>query len=147
MAYLMETGDKRKYMFYSYDIFDTVLYRKALAPADIFAFMTEDESFGRLWAGSRDSFPDICRNAEQRLWKKNRNEVTIESIYREVSTRSGIDRQTAQALMELEFQMECGYSFLSGAVCREIADLRRAGQRVVLISETIPAAANSARWF
>ena len=122
-------------MLYSYDIFDTLLYRKVLSPGDIFILMQENPSFSDIWDASRGSFSRIRRETEKRLRGITRKEITIYDIYSEIGRIANISDKACQQLLEIEFDTECRYSFLNKVVYEQIKQLLSLQERVVLISD------------
>ena len=67
-------------MLYSYDIFDTVLYRFVPKSVDVFRFMDNKESVRNLWT-LQTPFSECRRKSEFWLRRMKNTEITIDDIY------------------------------------------------------------------
>lgn len=117
----------------SFSIFDTLILRPFLYPADLFFLMEKD-------------FSNICKNksflqvrvqAEKNARKNDEfSQPDINAVYSELQKISGISEEESEKLMGLEFQLEmkfcrpreCGVKLLSEAV--------RTGRKIVLTDDT-----------
>lgn len=122
-------------MFYSYDIFDTILYRKVPKPVDIFCVMERKQSLINVWASSFGSFGDVRQKSEFWLRRKSRKEISIEEIYHEIQKRTGISTDVINALIEIEYRVEQEYSLLNTSIVDEIKKHIADNDTVVLISD------------
>lgn len=89
----------------SFDIFDTLIFRPVCAPTDLFFFVGEKLKFM--------DFERIRREMEfkarQKAYKRNGSyEVTLEGIYEELETWTGIPKEMG---MEVEIETELEFCF------------------------------------
>lgn len=115
-------------MTYSYDIFDTILYRKVPSSTDIFTLMDDNPDVKRLYSGT---FSEARRKAEFWLRRKSGHEVTIAGIYHEMKC----PKDQAKELIKIELQTEIKYSFLNRPIVDEIKQHISNGDKVILISD------------
>ena len=115
-------------MTYSYDIFDTILYRKVPSSMDIFTLMDDNPDVRRLYPGN---FSEARRKAEFWLRRKSSHEVTISGIYHEMK----YPKEQAKELIRIELQTEIKYSFLNKTIVDEIKQHISKGDKVILISD------------
>lgn len=120
-------------MLYSYDIFDTILYRKVPKSTDIFILM-EDE-IGALWDPKFGSFSDLRRNTEFWLRRLTIGEISIEDIYGRIERKTHLSKKTIQKIEDIEYETEIAYTVLNQSVLNEIKKNVQAGDSVVLISD------------
>lgn len=122
-------------MFYSYDIFDTILYRRVPKSSDVFFMMEKQPQLCDIWPDSKGSFGKCRKSSEFWLRHTRRHEITIEEIYEEVKRRSGIDEKTKEMLIDIEYQLEVEQSFLNNYIVDEIEQLILNNEQVVLVSD------------
>lgn len=115
-------------MTYSYDIFDTILYRKVPSSTDIFTLMDDNPDVRGLYPGK---FSEARRKAEFWLRRKSNHEVTISGIYHEMKC----PKEQAKELIRIELQTEIKYSFLNKTIVDEIKQHISKGDKVILISD------------
>lgn len=122
-------------MLYSYDIFDTILYRKLPRSIDIFHVMEDKDEVKRIWGNSSMSFSKCRQYSEFVLRRFSKRELTIDRIYGEIAKRNTYIRTDIEKLIGLELQTERENTFLNRPLCDEIRSLINNGDRVVLISD------------
>ena len=93
----------RTHRIISFDIFDTLVMRKVLYPADIFAIMEREIS--KKANGGLSSFASLRREAEERLYREGKN-PNLEEIYACLQEVSGISAVCRENLMAREIAME-----------------------------------------
>ena len=121
-------------MLVSYDIFDTILYRKVLYSTDIFKIMEEFLLKNGKWNYNK-SFVVCRKKAEFILRVINKNEIKIDDIYDYISKFYSVDSETVDYCKQLEFDTEKKYSFLNTGLVDEIINKIETGDRVILISD------------
>ena len=121
-------------MLYSYDIFDTVLYRFVPKSVDVFRVMEQKESVVDLWTISTP-FSECRRKSEFWLRRMKNTEITIDDIYNRLYTATKIDKQALEKIRQIELETEKELSFLNTAIVDEIKSHIAAGERVILISD------------
>lgn len=121
-------------MLYSYDIFDTVLYRFVPKSVDVFRVMEQKESVVDLWTISTP-FSECRKKSEFWLRRMKNTEITIDDIYNRMHTATKIDKQALEKIQQIELETEKELSFLNAAIVNEIKAHMDAGERVILISD------------
>ena len=116
---------------YSYDIFDTILYRKVPKPIDIF-YLVEQQIPGSWKAGS---FADVRRKTEFWLRRFSRKEITVEDIYEKIGKKYQLQDPVINTIKGTELKTEKEYSILNQTIVDEIKDHIQSGDEVVLISD------------
>ena len=117
-----------KYDVISFDIFDTLIFRKLNQPADVFMLVGEKLNiFG---------FYEIRKKAEEDVRKFHtvlygKKETTIEEIYERVAYYTGIDPKKG---VEAEFEVELDMCFANPYMLRVFEILKAAGKRIVATS-------------
>lgn len=112
-----------KYDVISFDIFDTLVFRKLNQPEDL--SMLVGERLGIF------DFYNIRKKSEEEAHKCKNSEVTIEEIYERVAYYTDID---AKKGAETEFEIELDMCFANPYMLRVFEILRASGKRIVAIS-------------
>ncbi len=121
-------------MFFSYDIFDTVIFRKVPKSTDIFVIM-EDKLCG-LWDQNKlGHFSNTRTETEFWLRRFSKNEITIENIYRKIREKTHLSEEIIQQIESIELETERENTFLDISIVNEIKQKTGGGARVVLISD------------
>lgn len=120
---------------YSYDVFDTILYRMVPSSTDIFAVMEKDPAVNQLWGGREESFYGARKKTEFWLRRKRHEEISITDIYQEMRKKYFLTEEETGFLMDAEFRTEQACSFLNQKILWEIREKIAAGKNVVLISD------------
>ncbi len=89
-----------KHEVVSFDVFDTLIMRKVLYPADIFTIVEKRRPF--------PGFADLRTEAERQLYDKGRN-PTLEEIYTRLQELGGMDQADRDGLRDLEIAAEMEY--------------------------------------
>lgn len=113
----------------SFDIFDTLVFRKLNIPADVFMLVGNKLSIYNFY-GIRKKAEKEVRQRELTLHGKN--DVTLEDIYERVAYYTGID---AAYGAEVEFKTELDMCFASPYMMRVFEILRAEGKRIVATSD------------
>lgn len=117
-----------KYDVISFDIFDTLVFRRLNQPADV--FMLVGKKLGIL------NYQFIRENAEQEVRnikyaEYGNREVTFADIYKRVAYKTGIDQEYG---MSIEFETELDMCFANPYMMRVFEILRTAGKRIFATS-------------
>lgn len=122
----------------SFDIFDTLIVRPFLEPADLFYFM--DEYFKQI-SECNLSFKEVRIHAERicrkniRLVNPNWQDVTLEEIYQQMKKIYGFSEKNCEQLMKKEEELEIHFC-MKRTIGKELYELAHiAGKRIVLISD------------
>lgn len=121
-------------MLYSYDIFDTILYRTILRDSDIFRLMERDSTFSELWDNPQIDFCS-ARTVSAKNVSKINYIASIEDIYEDIKKTYPNSLCDCEGLIRLELQTEIAYSYLNPAIVSEIRNLIAKGENVCLISD------------
>ena len=111
----------------SFDVFDTLLIRKVLFPADVFA-LTERRA--KLAGFEADNFAAARRRAEQ-----DNGCATLDWIYNDLADRFDWTEETAQRIKEIELSVEKDVLTPRTEVVDLLRFARRAGKKVFLTSD------------
>lgn len=124
-------------MLYSFDVFDTILYRVVPKSTDIFMIMEKDFRLKEMWkkANTKETFSNCRRKAEFWLRRTCKKEITINDIYNRLLYNVGLPLDNVVNFIEIEMDTEMQNSFLNEKVVKEIKKLILKGERVVLISD------------
>lgn len=114
-----------KHEVISFDVFDTLIMRKVLYPADIFTIMEKRRSF--------PGFADLRIEAERQLYDKGQN-PTLEEIYGRFQELSGISEREKGELRELETTIELEYMVPRKRIL-ELFNRIKGKKRIYLISD------------
>jgi FMN phosphatase YigB (HAD superfamily) len=121
-------------VLYSFDIFDTILYRTVPNSIDIFLLMEEKSKVKTLWK-SDESFAEARRKAEFWLRRKTTTEISIEEIYKNIGQKYNLSSDVQEQLIKLELETEKENSFLHTKAVNKIKDLFNRGEQVILLSD------------
>lgn len=112
----------------SLDCFDTLIWRNVNAPVDVFADLpfAGGGMEARMW-GERKARKTVP-------FQTRRHEVTIEEIYEAVMPQANEAHRTAA--IDAELAAEASHCFAFAPVCDLIADARRRGLKVIIVSDT-----------
>ncbi|MCR4908580.1 MAG: hypothetical protein K5985_07080 [Lachnospiraceae bacterium] len=130
-------------MFYSFDVFDTLITRKTATPGGIFALMQrtlrESEEYAWLDEYLKTSFYSLRVGSEQQARKvyrtESRVEISLEEIYEVMKMTLALDDAGAQRLCALERKTELENIIGVEDNIRRLFALKAQGHRVVLISD------------
>jgi len=120
---------------YSYDIFDTVIWRTVPNPISIFDVMENDNAFSEYWADQSVAFAKARRNSEFILRRIKGGGISIEDIYSRIGRKYAVEPEKLKKLIELELRTEGKSWVLNPFVLKEIKENIRKGEKVVLISD------------
>lgn len=120
-------------MLYSFDVFDTLIYRKVNKPKDVFQLMEiELKKTGHQISG----FDAVRYLAEKDLRKRARgSEIQYADIYNVVQERLGISEAEKSVLMEIEIKTEKHVCCLDENMLQQLKTIKASENRVVLISD------------
>ena len=121
-------------MFYSYDIFDTILIRKVPKSTDVFIIM--EKELGNLWNNEIfGSFSEVRRKAEFWLRRLSKAEISIDDIYQAIQKKTQLSEEIIQTIKEFELNVEKEHSLLNIRIVDEIKQKLLDMEPVVLISD------------
>jgi FMN phosphatase YigB (HAD superfamily) len=110
----------------SLDCFDTLLWRDTHAPSDLFGLLPETTVPQRIWAEQR------ARNAS--ALRRQRFEVAIEEIYRELLPNASVaDRKAA---VQHELDAEALHCFAFAPTVALMREAKSRGLEVIIVSDT-----------
>lgn len=135
----------KKYL-YSYDIFDTVLYRGVPKPTDIFYIMEENPLLHQYWPSKMGSFATFRRRCEFWLRRLSKTEINIEDIYNTIAKKSKLDIKIINRIKQLELTVEKEHSFLHIPTVESIKQHLKKQEPVVLISDMYWPAEQLSAW-
>lgn len=117
---------------YSYDIFDTLLFRKVSQPVKIF-----NEVEKRLAEKtSVDGYAYLRRLSEENANSCfDKFEITLDDIYFCFQKHTAIDSKLLEEIKQIEVQVEKDNTYLNGDMVDKIKRHKEVGERVVLISD------------
>lgn len=128
----------------TFDIFDTLLHRKILAPVDVFELvkLKASESEVALYAHDTvDDFPNLRISAERKARDRRfaehggEGEITLDEIYSEFIDISRCTQQTADHLKKIELEVERAILFASPEGKRQFDQHQAAGRKIAFISD------------
>jgi FMN phosphatase YigB (HAD superfamily) len=119
----------------SLDCFDTIWWRRVVAPRDVFYALPHHEALQRagVTASLRGKAETEAR-AKQRLLKGH-TEVNLHDIYRQLLGPQA-DAQLVDQCVQAEIDCEEAHGFVFEPVLRLIRKARRRGLRVIVVSDT-----------
>lgn len=125
---------------YSFDIFDTLITRRTAAPTGIFMLMQERiKRDGTYPAFLADNFYELRTGAERlaraHARSEGKREITLDDIYRALSTTTCITAKQQEALKAFEIESECVNVLGIAENVGKVKALLTQGERVVLISD------------
>ena len=122
-------------MLFSYDIFDTILFRSVPKSTDIFRFMETHPVVKSIWNKRSKRF-SICRQRSE-FWirRKKGPLISIEDIYHELQRCSHISNEEMLQLMQIEYEIEQENSFLNPTILNEIKQRLQSKEEVIILSD------------
>lgn len=127
-----------RYKYVSFDIFDTLIFRKLYRASDLFFYMEmEMEKMGFPYL----NFHDVRIKAEKEAIRKNHiaDEITIDSIYNCIYFDSEERRQFAK---DLELKTELMFCVPNIEMVHLLNECKKNGKKVVLISDMYLSSSN-----
>jgi HAD superfamily hydrolase (TIGR01549 family) len=128
------------YEVVSFDIFDTLLLRKAADSTDIFWIVEKElEKNIRYNKSLPQRFNFRAKRIEaERLCREKFGKAlyTIENIYDILAELAALDTQTKTALKQLEFETETRFLEARHSLALFLRELHAAGKRIILVSDT-----------
>lgn len=121
-------------MLYSFDIFDTVLYRTVPKSTDIFFLMDRNSVIRSLWKITTP-FSEVRRKTEFWLRRTSRGEISVEKIYRAIGEKYTLSEDTQKKLIKEELETEKANSFLHEKAVLKIRNLLQRKEQVILVSD------------
>jgi predicted HAD superfamily hydrolase len=118
----------------SFDIFDTLIYRPAINPKNIFYFLDRyyQETSGRI----TENISQLRINCENELIRKKGVEnVTIDLIYKKLGDKTGLDGKVIAGLKEKEISLEVDLAGLNREIFDVLENVKKIGKKVVLTSD------------
>ena len=110
-------GDRE---YVSFDIYDTLLIRPYVKPADLFRH-------AELISGKK-GFSESRVSAERRARIRYRREITLEEIYGEIDPEY-------RSMKDLEIGLETSVPVANAQICGLLNSLREKGKSIILISD------------
>lgn len=132
---------------YTFDIFDTVIHRRGVVPRSIFLGIRDRiRREGAKWpAHLAARFDEVRAQAESAVRESKRKdprraerkdfEISLDEIYARVADVYGLTDQQTDALKKLEIELELQDVIPDAEMVDRIAELREAGETVLLISD------------
>lgn len=125
---------------YSFDIFDTLITRRIANPKGIFMLMQEQiKGGGKCHIFLADNFYELRvgseRLARYHARQKKKQEVTLDDIYKALSTTACITEEQIEELKKLEIETEYNNVLGISKNINLLKQLLRKGEHVVLISD------------
>ncbi len=117
-----------KYSVISFDIFDTLVFRKLNQPADVFMLVGEKLGVFNFY-GIRKKSEEEVRQYKKTMCKNS--EVTLEEIYERVTYYTGIDPHEGAAI---EYETELNMCFANPYMLRVFEILKASGKRIYATS-------------
>ncbi|MBU0633344.1 HAD-IA family hydrolase [bacterium] len=117
----------------SFDIFETLAFRKTAVPKDIFSLMGEKKFVKELF-DTPSTFRQFRENAETQARRKHSNldEITLEQIYEQLF----VTEKKKKRLMDLEIKTETENIYINKQVESWTKTAIKNGKKVILISDT-----------
>lgn len=116
----------------SFDVFDTIVFRKVSRPVDIFSQVFERSELAKSSIYSASEFNEARQNGEKRAKTNSQSsEVSLEKIYECLP----IAIKNVRELIELELQLESEYSFVYQPIVDLIDEILLSGKSVFLLSD------------
>lgn len=120
------------YQLFSFDVFDTVVFRHCEKPVDVFALVWEEA--GKQFPGlimSPQEYLEERREAERRANRNHHPHHNFEMIFEELS----LDPDLLDFLQKEEIEMEKRVLYPNPAVCSLIDTLYEMGKPIILVSD------------
>ncbi|MBE6068683.1 MAG: hypothetical protein E7211_13460 [Clostridium lundense] len=136
-------NNSKEYDVYSFDIFDTLLFRTVIDPTDVFEKVLDklNENANYKISFNKNEFKLIRILAENKARTKKKrikynsndfdNEVTLDDIYNEIN----IDKDLKKVIMNAEIEMEKEITYINPVINKIIYKLRENNKKVILTSE------------
>lgn len=118
-----------KYDIVSFDIFDTLIFRKVRNPVDVFKIVEKKEG---CWQFKRKRQKSEMNARRLKYGKKNTREVTLEEIY---ETRPLCKLQNSKKLLSAELAVEKKVCFANDEMKNLISVLKQEGKEIIVISD------------
>ena len=125
-------ADLSAYDIITFDIFDTLITRCVLRPADVFAIV---EAQAKKQGFLNRAFATERRRAEQLAYQKYGETANFRQIYETLQERFPYTEAQSCALMALELETELRVAIPRVAVRELLLALRNAGKRILLCSD------------
>lgn len=123
-------------MIYSFDVFDTLITRRVLSPADVFLFQADELIREGIWKASETDWQRARMEAEVRARaQRPGGEVTLQLIYDELRSARNLPADMVARAYQLETALEAKLAVFIEANCRQLKRLVDGGDRVVLASD------------
>ena len=124
--------------FVSFDIFDTLIQRPFLNPADMFHFLTYE------YNKERSAFVDFYtirveaesyRKGKESFVRPSIEEITLDDIYDEIAEQTLIPKETLERLKKMEIELETHFSE-PRKIGKELYELAlEAGKKIIICSD------------
>lgn len=118
-----------RYNVISFDIFDTLLFRKVAKPTDVFLFIQIKNKIEKFCEERKKAEIEV-RNRKEK-YSGNR-EVTIFDIYKYLERRTGINADDG---VELEFETECALCEANPYMAEVFELVKSQGKKIILVSD------------
>lgn len=119
----------------SFDVFDTVLFRRTGPPETVFIMM-EEQWIRRFSVKAPMQFAEVRSRAESRVREQMRRDtVTIHEIYRDVAQCLSLDASLTEEIIRFELEVERSVLLPCPEGVKIIEQCREAGRRVVFLSD------------
>lgn len=112
-------SEMEKYDIISFDIFDTLLTRKAFEPEDVLRLLGEEISGDRI-------------NVAKELMSSN---PTLDEIYKEIGVRNNLDENSIKELKQKEIEIELKVLCVRGKMVECLEHAINIGKKVILVSD------------
>ncbi|NML17777.1 HAD family hydrolase [Azohydromonas caseinilytica] len=122
----------------SIDLFDTLVYRRVNDPTDVFRLQyRQGAGRGLLGAMSEADWLRERKDTEHRLARAAApHEIQLAEVYADIQRRLGLSDEAAAALLALELDIERSVIAPYEEVVDALAQIRRAGVEVVVLTDT-----------
>lgn len=121
-------------MLFSYDIFDTIIFRNVPKSTDVF-ILVEDQLEETWNTSSFGSFADMRKNTEFWLRRISKKEISIEDIYKCIQKKTLLSDESIRKLQMIELGKEKECSLFNAPILQEIKQRIAKDEHVVLISD------------
>lgn len=123
-------------MIYSFDVFDTLITRRVLSPADVFLFQADELIREGIWKASESDWQRARMEAESRARaQRPGGEVTLQLIYDELRRKCNLSVDVVARAYQVETALEAKLAVFIEGNCRQLKVLVDGGDRVVLASD------------
>lgn len=118
--------------YISFDIFDTLVFRKVNEPVDIFEIMQKHKYIKNIF-GKTNSFKELRISAEKAVRKNSyENEITLQQIY---EVFSYLSKKQQKKLIKLELKTEKENLFINHEIQEWINQALKYDKKVIFISD------------